>query len=376
MRLDLTASTNRPSPLSGGHSRWLSSTIDVWLVTGVVLLMVVGLLAVYSASERDLDLLYRQALRYGVALLVMLTISQVHPRYLRMWTPWFYAGGLVLLGLVLVIGTGAGASRWLNLGVVSFQPAEISKLAVPMMLAWFLARFQLPPRLLTLLPALLILGAPCALIVIQPDLGTAIMIGLSGLMVLYFSGIAWRYIIAVMLTGLAAVPVVWSLLHEYQRNRVRTFLDPESDPLGQGWNIIQSMTAVGSGGLGGKGWLHGTQSHLEFLPEPHTDFIMAVIAEEFGLLGVIVLLALYTAITLRGLFLASQGRDSFARMLSGALILIFCFYAMVNIAMVSGLLPVVGVPLPMISYGGSSAVTLAAGFGILLSLYKHRKIWS
>jgi len=355
---------------------WAQFRIDGWLLAGVLLLMAAGLLAIYSASEQNLALLYRQLIRYGVALLVMLTLSQLHPRYLRIWSPWFYAGMLLLLGMVLQVGSGTGASRWLDLGVLRFQPAEFSKLAVPMMLAWTLSRFQLPPRLFSVLPALLLLLLPCALIAVQPDLGTAIMIAGSGLLVLFFSGIAWRYMLAAALTGVAAVPVVWSLLHEYQRNRVRTFLDPESDPLGQGWNIIQSMTAVGSGGWHGKGWLQGTQSHLEFLPEPHTDFIMAVIAEEFGWFGVALMLLLYAGITLRGLYLAAQGRDSFARMLGSALIMTFFSYVVVNTAMVSGLLPVVGVPLPMVSYGGSSAVTLAAGFGILLSLYKHRKIWS
>lgn len=355
---------------------WSLFSVDGWLVAGVLLLMVAGLLAIYSASEQNMDLLYRQAVRYGVALLVMLLLSQLHPRYLRIWSPWFYVGMLLLLGLVLLLGTGVGATRWLDLGVVRFQPAEFSKLAVPMMLAWILSRFQLPPQLLSLLVASLLLLLPCAMIAMQPDLGTAIMIAGSGLLVLFFSGIAWRYMIAAGITGLAAIPVVWSLLHEYQRNRVRTFLNPETDPLGQGWNIIQSMTAVGSGGWYGKGWLQGSQSHLEFLPEPHTDFIMAVIAEEFGWFGVILLLSLYAAITLRGLYLAAQGRDSYARMLGSALIMTFFLYVVVNTAMVAGLLPVVGVPLPLVSYGGSSAVTLAAGFGILLSLYQHRKIWS
>lgn len=368
----LGQSASSRSPL-----RWWSLfSVDGWLLLGVLLLMAAGLLAIYSASEQSLALLYRQLLRYGVALAVMLLLGQLHPRYLRIGAPWFYSGMLLLLVAVALLGSGAGASRWLDLGVVRFQPAELSKLAVPMMVAWMLSRFTLPPRILSLIPALLLLLLPCVLIAIQPDLGTAIMIASSGLLVLFFSGIGWYYIIAAGAAALAAIPVGWSMLHEYQRNRVRTFLDPESDPLGQGWNIIQSMTAVGSGGWSGKGWLQGSQSHLEFLPEPHTDFILAVIAEEFGWFGVMLLLLLYAAITLRGLYLAAQGRDSFARMLGSALVMTFFLYVVVNAAMVSGLLPVVGVPLPMISYGGSSAVTLAAGFGILLSLYKHRKIWS
>jgi len=351
-------------------------SVDIGLLAGVLLLMLTGLLAIYSASEQSLALLYRQALRYGVALLVMLLISQLHPRYLRIWSPWIYIGTLLLLLLVWFLGEGVGSRRWLDLGVLRFQPAELCKLAVPMMLAWVLSQGKLPPRLLSLLPALMLLSLPCALIAVQPDLGTAVMIASSGLLVLFFSGMSWRYIIAASIAGLAALPVLWSLLHEYQRNRVRTFLDPESDPLGQGWNIIQSMTAVGSGGWHGKGWLQGSQSHLEFLPEPHTDFIMAVIAEEFGWFGVLAILIVYAATCWRGLYLAAQGRNSFARMLGCALVMTFFLYVLVNMAMVSGLLPVVGVPLPLISYGGSSAVTLAAGFGIVLSLYKHRRIWS
>lgn len=371
----MSAPTVSPA-LSGSGDSGSFFSVDMWLVAGVLLLMLAGLLAIYSASEQSPALLYRQALRYGVAVLVMLFISQLHPRYLRIWSPWFYFATVLLLLLVWFLGEGAGSRRWLDLGLLRFQPAELCKLAVPMMLAWMLSQGKLPPGPLNLLPALLLLLLPCALIALQPDLGTAVMIASSGLLVLFFSGISWRYVIAACTAGLAALPVLWSLLHEYQRNRVRTFLDPESDPLGQGWNIIQSMTAVGSGGWHGKGWLQGSQSHLEFLPEPHTDFIMAVIAEEFGWFGVLTILTLYAAICWRGLYLAAQGRDSFARMLGCTLIMTFFLYILVNMAMVSGLLPVVGVPLPLISYGGSSAVTLAAGFGIVLSLYKHRKIWS
>lgn len=361
--------------LSGIHLLTRRLRLDGWLLLGILLLMAIGLVTIYSAGELRIDLVYRQALRYGLALMLLLVISQLPPALLRLWTPWIYLAGLVLLMVVLVLGEGRGTRRWLDLGVIRFQPSEIMKLAIPMMLAWTLHGRSLPLRPGMLIVLLLLTIAPVALIVLQPDLGTAILVLASGAFVIFLSGLSWRVIGVAVAAAAASVPLVWQLLHEYQRNRIRTFLDPESDPLGNGWNVIQSMTAVGSGGFAGKGWLQGTQSHLEFLPEPHTDFVLAVFAEEFGWLGIVVLFALYTAIVLRGLYIASQARDSYARLLGGSLILTFFVYLMVNSAMVAGLLPVVGVPLPMISYGGTSAVTLAAGFGILLSIHGHRKVW-
>ncbi len=349
--------------------------LDGWLMLGVLLLMAIGLVTIYSAGELSNELVYRQGIRYGLSVLLMLVISQLPPSLYRLWTPWIYLGGIMLLLLVLLMGEGRGANRWLDLGLIRFQPSEVMKLAIPMMLAWSLHGRKLPlePGMLLLLVTLTLV--PVVLITLQPDLGTALLVLASGIFVIFLSGLSWRVIVFAVISAAASVPLVWYLLHEYQRNRIRTFLDPESDPLGNGWNVIQSMTAVGSGGFAGKGWLQGTQSHLEFLPEPHTDFVLAVFAEEFGWVGISILFTLYAAIILRGLYIASQARDTYARLLAGSLILTFFVYLMVNSSMVSGLLPVVGVPLPMISYGGTSAVTLAAGFGILLSIHGHRKVW-
>ena len=349
--------------------------IDTWLVAAVLALMLVGLGTIYSAGEASLGLVSRQSVRYLLALLLMLLMSQFPPRYYRLWTPWIYAAGIVLLVLVLIVGEGRGARRWLDLGIVRFQPSELLKLALPMMLAWLLHRQALPPNWKTIVLSVLLIGIPAILVIRQPDLGTALLITASGGLVVFLSGLRWSVIVGSLAAGVCSIPLAWRFLHEYQRNRIRTFLDPDSDPLGQGWNVIQSMTAVGSGGFAGKGWLQGTQSHLEFLPEPHTDFILAVYAEEFGWLGVLALFILYAFIIGRGLYIAAQGRDIYARLLAGSLILTFCIYVVVNSGMVAGLLPVVGVPLPMISYGGTSAVTLAAGFGILLSIYAHRKMY-
>jgi rod shape determining protein RodA len=306
----------------------------------------------------------------------MLLFAQIAPDTRLRWTHWIFAIGLLLLVAVLVFGdTGKGAQRWLRLGSVRFQPSELMKLAVPMMVAWYLAEKPLPPRLGHLSIAILIALVPTLLIARQPDLGTALLIATAGIFVLLFAGLQWRVIGS---AALLAVPVGWLLwsfgMHDYQRRRVLTFIDPENDPLGAGYHIIQSKIALGSGGTYGKGWLNGTQSHLEFLPERHTDFIFAVFGEEFGFVGIVLLLALYLFIVLRGLYIASRAQDSFSRLLAGALSMTFLIYIFVNIGMVSGLLPVVGVPLPLISFGGSSMVTLMAGFGILMSIHTHRKL--
>jgi rod shape determining protein RodA len=278
----------------------------------------------------------------------------------------------VLLAATWFAGVGRGADRWLDLGVFRFQPSEVMKLAAPMMVAWYLHPRRLPPDISSILVTFAIVAVPAVLIARQPDLGTALMVAVSGSFALFLSGLQWRVIIGLAGLVVAAAPALWMVMHEYQRNRVRTFLDPESDPLGSGWNIIQSKIAVGSGGILGKGWLHGTQSRLEFIPERHTDFILAVLSEELGLLGVLLLFALYLFITGRGLYMAGEARSTFARLLAGSLSLTFFVYVLVNAGMVSGLLPVVGVPLPLISYGGTSAVTLLAGFGILMSIHGHR----
>jgi rod shape determining protein RodA len=346
--------------------------LDVPLLLGLLLLLGAGLFVLYSASGGDIDMVYRQGVRIAVGLVAMLVLSQVPPHILRIWTPWLYVLGLVLVLATWIFGTGRGTSRWLDLGVVRFQPSEIMKMAVPMMMAWYLHPRQLPPNLRTVLVAVAILAVPAVLIARQPDLGTALLVALSGLFVLFLAGLQWRLIFGLAGLAAAAAPALWFVMHEYQRQRVRTFLDPESDPLGSGWNIIQSKIAVGSGGLLGKGWMNGTQSRLEFIPERHTDFILAVFSEEFGLLGILLLFALYLFIVGRGLHVAGLATTTYGRLLAGSLSLTFFVYLLVNAGMVSGLLPVVGVPLPLVSFGGTSIVTLLAGFGMLMSIYGHR----
>jgi rod shape determining protein RodA len=352
---------------------WLQGPqMDLPLLAALLLLVALGLVVLYSASGERIDVVYRQATRLGVGLAVMLALSLVPPHILRIWTPWLYGLGVLLLLATWFVGVGRGTSRWLDLGLIRFQPSEIMKLAVPMMMAWYLHPRRLPPAAPAIAVSLLIIAVPALLIARQPDLGTALLVGVSGAFALFLSGLQWRLIFGLIGVSAAAAPALWLVMHEYQRDRVRTFLNPESDPLGSGWNIIQSKIAVGSGGLTGKGWLNGTQSRLEFIPERHTDFILAVLSEEMGLLGVLFLFAIYLFIAGRGLFIASLARNTYARLLAGSLGLTFFVYVLVNAGMVSGLLPVVGVPLPLVSYGGTSMVTLLAGFGILMSIYGHR----
>ena len=346
--------------------------LDGPLLVGLLLLMAFGLVVLYSASGGDLDAVYRQAVRLGAGLVAMLILSQVPPHILRIWTPWLYGLGVLLLIATWFFGTGRSTSRWLDLGVIRFQPSEIMKLAVPMMMAWYLHPRRLPPEWTSIVVSLLILAVPALLIARQPDLGTALLVAASGVFVLFLSGLQWRLILGLAGLAAAAAPALWMVMRDYQRQRVLTFLDPESDPLGSGWNIIQSKIAVGSGGLFGKGWLNGTQSRLEFIPERHTDFILAVLSEEFGLAGVLFLFAVYLFIVGRCLYIAALARSTYARLLAGSLGLTFFVYVLVNAGMISGLLPVVGVPLPLVSYGGTSIVTLLAGFGILMSIYGHR----
>jgi len=341
----------------------------------VLLLMIIGfgLVVLYSASGQDMGLVNRQAIRLGFGLVVMLVISQVPPRILRAWTPWLYGLGVAMLLATLVLGVGRSTQRWLDFGVFRFQPSELMKLAVPMMVAWYLHSRVLPPGWKATAVSFGILLIPSLLIYRQPDLGTALLVAASGVFTLYLAGLRWKVLFSFAGLAAAAAPVLWLVMKEYQRNRVRTFLNPEADPLGHGWNIIQSKIAVGSGGLTGKGWLNGTQSNLEFIPERHTDFILAVLSEEFGLLGVCLLMLTYLLLIARGLYIASIARDTGSRLLAGALSLTLFVYVLVNGGMVSGVLPVVGVPLPLISYGGTAAVTLLAGFGMMMSIYGHRK---
>ncbi len=366
--LDSTSSARR-SPLNGLH-------LDMPLLVGLLLLSALGLVVLYSASGEDMGMVSRQAMRLGVAFLLMLGLAQIPPETLRRWTPYLFGLGLILLIAVLALGViGKGAQRWLDLGIMRFQPSELMKLAVPMMVAWYLAETPLPPPLRRILIGAVIFAVPALLIAKQPDLGTALLIISAGGFVLLFAGLPWRFVLFTVLLAIPAAIILWKFgMHDYQRQRVLTFLNPETDPLGSGYHIIQSTIAIGSGGIYGKGWLNGTQSHLEFLPERHTDFIFAVYGEEFGLLGILLLLALYLFIILRCLYIASRAQDTFTRLLAGGLTMTFLVYVFVNTGMVSGLLPVVGVPLPLVSYGGSSMVTLMASFGMLMSIHTHRKL--
>ena len=348
--------------------------IDPMLLSLLICLTGLGLLVLYSAGDQNSDLLWRQAARLGVSAVGMLILAQFPVSIWRRFAPLIFLFGLGLLVAVIFFGdTGGGAKRWLDLKVVRFQPSEIMKLALPIAMAAYLHNQRVPPSPLTLIVALGLLAAPVALIVQQPDLGTSILIASSGVFVLFLAGVRWRYILGALVTIAALAPVLWANMRDYQRQRVLTFMNPESDPLGSGYHIIQSKIAIGSGGLFGKGWMNGTQSQLDFLPERSTDFIFSVAAEEFGLLGLLPLLGLYLAIALRGLYIGAMARDRFSRLLAGGLSLTFFVYVIVNTGMVSGLLPVVGVPLPLISYGGSSMITLFAAFGILMSIHTHKR---
>ncbi len=350
--------------------------IDLPLFVLLLVLTATGLLVLFSASDRNWSALARQGTYFALAYAAMLVVSQLDVRFFRGVAPYAYAGGVLLLIAVLFFGTGAkGAQRWLAIpGLPRFQPAEILKLVMPMTVAWYLARRVLPPVPGDVLAALAIVGVPTLLIARQPDLGTALLVAASGLLVLFFAGLRWWYILTAMLLVVAGSFPAWNfLLHDYQKQRILTLLDPESDKLGAGWNIIQSKTAIGSGGWEGKGWLAGTQSHLDFLPESHTDFIIAVLAEEFGLVGVALLLGLYLLIIARCIVICLNAQDTFSRLLGGSITVTFFIYVFVNMGMVSGLLPVVGVPLPLVSQGGTALITLIVGFGILMSISTEDK---
>lgn len=364
------------NPGSGTRRSWLQRIhLDGTLLVGLIAACALGLVILYSASGGSLDVMERQGLRLTLAFGTMVLIAQIPPQYLLRWTPWLFGAGVALLVAVLAVGDiGKGAQRWLDLGILRFQPSEMLKLTVPMMLAWHLADARLPPSAGRLLIAAVLVLTPTLLIAKQPDLGTALLIASSGFFVLFLAGISWRLLFSFIAVFAASTPIAWYFMHDYQRQRVLTFLDPEQDPLGTGYHIIQSKIAIGSGGLYGKGWLNGTQSQLEFLPERSTDFIFAVFGEEFGLIGILILLAVYSFIITRSVYIATQAQDTYTRLLAGSLAFTFVVYVLVNTGMVTGLLPVVGVPLPLISYGGTSMVTLMAGFGILMSIHTHRKL--
>jgi len=367
--------------LSSGDrfARWFreirqSTRVDLPLLGALVLLAMVGLVVLYSASGGNTAQVGNQAVRLALGFGLMLVLARVPPVVFRTWTPWFYFATLVLLVIVVKFGEGRGANRWLDLRIVRFQPSEFAKLALPMMVAWFLSQRVLPPNWRSLAAAGVVVAVPAVLIAKQPDLGTALLVAASGAIVVFLSGLAWWRIGLLAAAGAAAAPVAWHFMHEYQRNRLRMFLDPESDPLGNGWNIIQAKIAVGSGGLLGKGLMESTQSRLDFLPEHTTDFIFAVFSEEFGLVGVTLIVLLYLFIVARGLIIAVHARDTYSRLLAGSISMTLFVYVLVNGGMISGLLPVVGVPMPLISYGGTSAVSLLAGFGVVLAIHRHRRI--
>ena len=346
-------------------------------LTGVLAIIVcLGVLVVYSASGQNIKMVEHHLGNVAIAVAALIALARLStPQYLRLFTPAAYAIGILLLLIVAVKGhIGKGAQRWLDIGFIRFQPSEIMKLAVPMICAWYMHERPLPPTFKDLLVMGILIAVPTGLIVLQPDLGTALLIAASGLIVMLLAGLPLQFIlISIPLIGGAAFGA-WHFIHDYQRQRILTFLDPQTDPLGAGYHIIQSQIAIGSGGVFGKGYMNGSQAQLEFLPERSTDFIFAVIGEEFGLLGQLLILSLYAVVIGRALYLAMQGQDTFARLTGGAIALSFFVYVFVNSGMVSGILPVVGVPLPLISYGGTSMVTLLAGFGILMSLHSHRKL--
>jgi len=367
--------TKPESAGSGYHSFWQYIHIDVPLLTSIILLITAGLIILYSASSQNLALVEQQVLHIGLGLVVMLVFAQIHPSTWQRWALWIYLLGIVLLITVLATGhIGKGAERWLNLGFMRFQPSEMMKLALPMFLAWHYHRIHLPLSASAILFSIIIIFIPVLLTAKQPDLSTALLLIIAGGSVLLLAGLSW-YLIGTLITmGALCAPLVWYILRDYQRQRVLTFLNPERDPLGAGYHIIQSKIAIGSGGLFGKGWLNGTQSHLQFLPEHTTDFIFAVCGEEFGLAGNLIVICIFMAIIGRGLYITMHAQDTFNRLLAGSLTLTFFVSFFVNMGMVTGILPVAGLPLPLISYGGSSMMTLMATFGILMSIQTHRKL--
>ena len=354
---------------------WERLHLDKTLFLAVLGLAAISLFVVYSASARDVSATLGHLMRLLLGFLVLLVLAQIRPETLERWSPYVFTAGMVLLIAVLTIGViGKGAQRWLNLGILKFQPAEVMKLAVPMMLAWYLARGNLPPSPPRLTAAFLMMAVPAFMIFKQPDLGTAMLVFGAGVFVLFLGGMRWRVILILLAVMAVAAPFAWGHLHDYQRQRIFTLFDPEADPLGTGYHTIQSMIAVGSGGVYGKGWLNSSQAHLDYLPESSTDFIFAVFAEEFGLIGSLLLVLIYALVVGRGLLIASLAKDTYTRLLAGSLSLTFFLYFFVNMGMVTGILPIVGIPLPMMSYGGSSIVTVMAAFGILMGIQTHRKI--
>ena len=356
-------------------SRWQQLHIDPWLCLFLVLNALLGLTVLYSASAQDVGLVSKQAMSFGIGFVVMFSLAQIPPKVYQAFSPYFYIFAVLSLLAVVIFGeVRMGAQRWIDIpGFGSVQPSEFMKIGMPMMIAWFLSRKALPPSFSQVILSLVLIVSPFLLIAEQPDLGTSLLVLASGIFVLFLSGLSWRLIAAAAGAVAMIIPIAWEfLLHDYQRQRVLTLLDPEADALGTGWNIIQSKTAIGSGGFSGKGFLEGTQSHLHFLPEGHTDFIIAAYSEEFGLIGVSLLILLYCAIIFRTFQIGLQSFHNYGRLVAGAFGLSFFVYVFVNAGMVSGILPVVGVPLPFMSYGGTAIITLMSTFGLVMSIHTHR----
>jgi len=373
MKVELRAEQFRKNSVLGNLLRQLH--IDIPLFIALLILLVLSFMMLYSVGNQEWGLLIRQASRMSVSCVLMIFLAQLEPRQFQRYSIAFYILGICSLIAVLMVGdVGKGAQRWLNIGF-RFQPSEMLKISTPMMVAWYLAGHEIPPKWKHIAIALVFIMIPTLLIVRQPDLGTSVLVASSGFSVLYFAGLSWRYLFSAVIGLSAFTPIYWHyFMRSYQKDRVNTFLNPESDPMGKGYHIIQSKIAIGSGGVSGKGWQENTQSQLDFLPESSTDFIFSVFAEEFGLLGCLALLAIYLFIIARGLYIAVQAQDTYSRLLAGSLVCTFFIYVFVNIGMVIGILPVVGIPLPLISYGGTSMVTLFAGFGILMSIHTHKQV--
>ena len=366
---------NYSEPLTEKLSLGQKLHIDMPLIGGLLAALALSLIVLYSASGQHYEMLLRQMLRTAISFVFMIVIAQINPRIFERWG-WvlFIFCIILLIGVELFGVISKGAQRWLDIGFMRIQPSEFLKIAMPIMIASVISKEAIPPRFFRVVWAFILLLGPTLLIAIQPDLGTAILVATSGLFVIFLGGLSWWWIFSGVLLAGALIPVMWFyLMHDYQKQRVLTLLNPESDPLHTGYHIIQSKIAIGSGGVYGKGWLHGTQSQLDFLPEPHTDFIFAVFSEEFGMVGFFLLMAIYLYIIFRCLYISLRAQSTYERLLGGAISLTFFFYIFVNIGMVSGLLPVVGVPLPLISYGGTSMVTLSAGFGILMGIHTHNR---